>query len=220
MPAAELTKAIAAWSSRYEDDVVIDDRHAEARGLSWRVEADGIFVAVVRCAPVDAGAFMAAVDSAVMRHSQRERADDEGWPSLAQQRVDALLDLLVGGGSQVETEVVLHVRGDGATLDDGTPITESSVVRALPAAFVRALVHDAERRPINASSRQRHPTTRQRRLVKERDRSCVDCGGVELLEFDHVPDYADSGRTVVEELELRCGPCHRFRHARPARYRV
>ena len=105
------------------------------------------------------------------------------------------------------------MRGDGATLDDGTPITQSSIAELLPDSFVRALVHDADGRPINASARRRYPTTRQRRVVKERDRACVDCGTRDLLEFDHVPAYAQTGHTIVEELQLRCAPCHRFRHA-------
>jgi 5-methylcytosine-specific restriction endonuclease McrA len=53
-------------------------------------------------------------------------------------------------------------------------------------------------------------------VVKERDRFCQDCGSTDLLEFDHVPDFEASGQTVVDELELRCGPCHRRRHDRAA----
>ena len=70
---------------------------------------------------------------------------------MAQQRADALIELLQGGGAAMTVEVVLHVRGDGATLDDGTPITESAVAKLLPDGFVRALIHDAERAPLNAS---------------------------------------------------------------------
>ncbi len=49
-------------------------------------------------------------------------------------------------------------------------------------------------------------------MVKERDRVCVDCGAATLLEYDHVPDFAQTGHTVVEELQLRCAPCHQRRH--------
>ena len=113
----------------------------------------------------------------------------------------------------VDTEIVIHVRSDGCSFDDGTPVTDSIVERLAPTAFLRALIHDAERRPINASSRQRHPSTRQKRVVKERDRVCCDCGRPDLLEYDHVPDFDTSGRTVVDELQLRCAPCHDQRHA-------
>jgi hypothetical protein len=134
------------------------------------------------------------------------------WPSIAQQRADALVELATRGGGSVETELVVHVRGDGSTLDDGTPIAGSIVERIAPASFLRALIHDAERRPINASGRHRHPTARQKRVVKERDRVCVDCGGGELLEYDHDPDFEISQHTLVEELRLRCCNCHHDRH--------
>ena len=121
--------------------------------------------------------------------------------------------MITAGGTNVVTELILHVRGDGCTLDDGTPISGSIVERLAPAAFVRVLIHDAEGRPINASSRRRHPTTRQKRVVRERDRRCVDCGSTDLLEYDHEPDYDDSRHTVIEELRLRCATCHHKRHA-------
>jgi hypothetical protein len=136
------------------------------------------------------------------------------WPSIAQQRADALVDLATCGGAAVEIEVVVHVRGDGCALDDGTPVADSIVERIAPASFLRALIHDAERRPINASGRHRHPTDRQKRVVKERDRVCVDCGGGELFEYDHEPDFEISQQTLVEELRLRCCTCHHDRHRR------
>ena len=137
----------------------------------------------------------------------------DGWATVPQQRADALMSLVDGGGANVDAEVVLHVRGDGCTLDDGTPIASSVVERIAPEAFLRVLIHDAERRPINASGRHRHPTSRQRRVVHERDRGCVDCGTTEHLEFDHQPDFAISGHTVIDELRERCWTCHRARHA-------
>ena len=127
-----------------------------------------------------------------------------------------MVDLIASGaGGGTLTEVVLHVRGDGCTLDDGTPVAGSIVERLVPSAFISLLIHDAEGRPINASGRHRHPTRRQRRVVRERDRVCVDCGSTDLLVYDHVPDFATSRRTHVDELELRCAPCHHRRHARP-----
>jgi hypothetical protein len=79
---------------------------------------------------------------------------------------------------------------------------------------VRALIHDAESRPINASGKQRHPTARQRRVVQARDCACVDCGSTEFLQYDHDPDYDRSKRTIVDELRLRCRACRRARHRR------
>ncbi len=212
VPASELGQAIAAWLQRYESDAVIDARHHHARSLRWQTERDGMVSVVGRLGPRAAGVFAAVIDAQVMRQAHRPKEADTEWPSLAQQRADALVEVLGDGGAIVAAEVIIHVRADGVSLDDGTPLTTSSVAGLIGDSFIRALVHDAKGRPINASSRQRHPTTRQKRVVRERDRTCLDCGSNELLQYDHVPDYEESKRTVVDELELRCATCHRFRH--------
>ena len=211
--ASDLSKEIARYLGRSEPDESINARQRDARSVRWQTEADGTVQVVMRLPPVDAGFVVAGIDGEVMRQAQVPR-DSEGWPSLAQQRADAVVTLFRGDGASATAEVVIHIRGDGTTLDDGTPVTESAVAELVDESFVRALIHDAEGRPINASSRQRHPTTRQKRVVKERDRACIDCGSTELLEYDHVPDFEQSQRTLVDELQLRCAVCHRFRHQR------
>ncbi len=147
---------------------------------------------------------------------QRWQPDDGGGfcvPSVAQQRADALVLLFLGCGIDLVTEVVIHVRGDGATFDDGTPITDNAVCQRLDQSFIRMMVHDAERRPVNASSRRRHPTTRQKRVVLEaHNHECVDCQGTLFLELDHVPPFRQTRRTITSELVPRCAPCHRARH--------
>ncbi|MDH4277240.1 MAG: 13E12 repeat family protein [Acidimicrobiia bacterium] len=213
-PAGHLGRSIAAWLERTSSAQQLERHQHSRRSCSWRTEPDGMTTFTVRLAPLMAGVLIARLEQAVMKTSPR--CEESGhWPTLAQQYADAVgalaepkLDRRSGGPTGV-FEVVLHVRGDGCTLDDGSPIPGSVVERVAPTGFVRALIHDAEGRPINASSRRRHPTVRQKRVVKERDQHCVDCGASSLLEYDHVPDYAVSGRTVVQELQLRCAPLPR-----------
>ena len=214
VPAGRLGCAIAAWQSRRETPEQTAARQRSVRGMTSRVDVDGTIVTMLRLTPLDSAVLTNAVDARVRARRPDASADalEPGWPSLSQQRADALVELLSEGGASVLTEVVLHVRGDGCTLDDGTPISSSVVERIAPQSFVRALIHDANCHPINASSRRRHPSARQRRVVHERDRRCVDCGSTDLLEYDHVPDYTISRQTVVEELELRCAMCHHRRH--------
>lgn len=241
VPAGRLASHLSAWLNRNEETEDTERRHAEQRHLSWRVEPDGMVSGSFRLPPLEAGAFISAIDSDVMRHrptspdvatadpTSAERADSapadasdpgdepaavaaERYPSFGQQRADALVRLMSSGGGSTVTEVVLHVRGDGCTLDDGTPVADSAVARLVPESFIRLLIHDAERQPINASGRHRHPTLRQKRFVKERDRVCVDCESNEHHEYDHLPDFEESRRTVVDELQLRCSTCHRRRH--------
>lgn len=149
------------------------------------------------------------------RRWQPVDGDEWVFPSVAQQRADAFVALFLGCNVDLTSEVVIHVRGDGVTFDDGTPTTDHAVLRQLDHCFVRLLIHDAERRPINASSRRRHPTTRQQRVVMEaHGHECVDCQSTDLLELDHNPAFEHTLRTVTHELEPRCAPCHRARHRR------
>lgn len=140
-------------------------------------------------------------------------AEDRSIPALSQQRADAFAALFLGLGVDLTTEVVIHVRGDGNTFDDGTPLTSNAVCRQLDHSFIRLLIHDAERRPINASSRRRSPTTRQKRVVMEaHNYECVDCSATDLIEFDHNPPFQQTRHTITSELEPRCALCHRARH--------
>ena len=236
-PAGDLGRALAAWSARNEDEHERDRRHRRHRrhrGLRWRTEPDGMVTASMRLTPAQAAILTAAVDEHVMRSDGREPADptdlldptergDDAtasreshprWASLAQQRIDALIDIVSAGGTNVATEVILHVRADGCTLDDGTSIGGSIVERIADASTLRAMIHDAESHPINVSGKHRHHTKRQKLVVKERDRHCVDCGSTDFLEHDHVPDFEQTKRTLVEETELRCSRCHTARHRR------
>lgn len=211
-PANHLARALAHWLNRTSDPASLEDHQHRRRSVTRRTEPDGMTVYTCRLPPLVAGHLDAALTTRIMR--SKPKPDRQGdWPTVAQQHADALTDLLTRGTGQTVTEVVLHVRGDGRTLDDGTPIPSTVVERIAPEAFLRALIHDAEGRPIDASNRRRHPTTRQQRVVHERDRACVDCGEHHLLHYDHVPAYEQTHHTITTELQLRCAPCHRRRHA-------
>ena len=220
VPAADFTAALARWLADNEDPDDIAERHRAATRLSWHLDADGMTVGSFRYPP-EVGAVLTAATNAQLLRAQRGNRASAGdrnsrsvkWPSLAQQRADALIALVLGGGTKVVTEIVVHIRGDGCTFDDGTPVADSVVVRIASESFLRVLIHDANGRPINASGRQRHPTTRQKRVVRERNRACVDCGSTDLIQYDHKPAYGETHHTVVDELEPRCAPCHHKRHA-------
>ena len=158
---------------------------------------------------------MAAQLRGMKRRWQAADSDDFCIPSLAQQWADAFVLLFLGTNVNIATEVVVHVRADGITFDDGTPLTESAVCRRLDESFIRAMIHDSQRSPIDATNRRRYPTTRQKRVAMEaHNHECVDCQSTELLELDHNPPYGQTGHTVSTELEPRCAPCHRARHRR------
>jgi hypothetical protein len=219
-PASGLAVALAEWLERTEHPDTRARRQRAATRLVWHTDPDGMVAGSFRLPPQTAALLTAAVDAQVLRaprghHAPADAAPPRSvnpWGSLAQQRADALLAVITAGGSRVLIEIVMHVRGDGCTLDDGTPVAGSIIERLAPRAFLRALIHDAERRPSNASSRRRPPTTRQKRVVHERDRRCVDCGSTDLPQYDHQPDYQQTHHTITDELKIRCAPCHHKRH--------
>ncbi|MCB0997199.1 MAG: DUF222 domain-containing protein [Acidimicrobiales bacterium] len=211
VPASALRKVLAAWMNKTMTPEDLDAYHRRRRSVAWRTDPDGMVIFTLRLPPALAAVFISVLTSLVMRTRARPDAS-AGWPTLAQQHADAFAEMLTSGGGGIQTEVIFHVRADGCSADDGTPVTETAIGRLLTDASIRVLIHDAIGRPINASGRHRHPNARQKRVVKERDRSCVDCGRTTLLQYDHQPPYEQTGHTVVDEIHLRCGPCHHSRH--------
>ena len=211
--AAELGRALALWFSNNKSPEQLEAYQNSQRSVKWRTGPDGMVVFTLRLPPLLGGILIAMLTTIVMRTRPRRDTNDV-WPTAVQQYADAVADILDTGVGQVITEVVLHVRGDGITFDDGTPIADSVVERIAPDSFLRAMIHDAEANPVDVSNRRRHPTTRQKRLVHERDRACEDCGRHELLQYDHNPAHNHTGHTITTELKLRCAPCHHKRHQR------
>ena len=171
--------AIAAWSMQHEDHDVIDQRHHDARSLSWRTDPDGMVTFTLKVPPEQAGPIQAIIETELIHHDPLRSEPDapagastqRTYPSLAQQRADALarlLDTSVGPGApdsdhpshRSVAEVVVHIRPEGNALADGTPLSDHAVGRLLPDAFVSLLMEDNRRLPIDASPRRRYPTRR------------------------------------------------------------
>ena len=216
-PASDLGRAIAYWLKENSSPEELDDLQRQQRSVKWRTEPDGMVLFTMRLQPVVAGMLIALLTTLVMRSKPRKdnhkATAPDAWPTSAQQHADALERLLTDGPGSIDTELIVHVRGDGATLDDGTPVNDSAVAKLLSKSLIRALIHDSESNPIDATNRRRHPTARQKRLVKERDQHCVECGRTDLLQYDHQPAYEETGHTITTELKLLCAPCHHKRHA-------
>jgi len=220
--ANRLTIAIAGYLAGDETDEERDQRLHDNRSVTVYTDADGMLIIRESLNAVSGqNASADASDGPTMQEQlcqlkhQWQPADDDGFvmPSLAQQRADAFMLVFLGKNIELTTEVVIHVRGDGTTFNDGTPVTNNAVYQRLDQSFIRLLLHDIEGKPIDASNRRRHPTTRQKRVVLEaHNHECVDCQSPDLLELDHNPPYEQTRHTITTELEPRCAPCHRARH--------
>lgn len=211
--ASDLGRAIAGWMHQTKEPEEIASYQHGQRSVQWRNEPDGMVLFTLRLPPWVAAKLIAILTKLLM--TSRIRGASADRPTVAQQHADHIDQLLEDGTGQIDTEIVIHVRGDGCTFDDGIPIPASVVESIADNAFISALIHDSQNRPIDATNRRRHPTRRQKRLVKERDIGCVDCGRRDLLEYDHNPPHPQTRHTITTELELRCAPCHDQRQPPP-----
>lgn len=205
--AGNLRRALAAWLTASAEPEDLAAYQHEQRSVKWRTEPDGMVTFTLRLPPQIAAILIGFLTTWVMTTRPRP-APGAPWPSVAQQHADGIHDLITNGSGTVDTEVVVHVRGDGNTLEDGTPLADSVVADLIPHSFIRALVYDSNANPIDATNRRRHPTLRQKRLVNARQPACVDCGDNRLLEYDHQPPFHQTGHTITTELHRRCAPCH------------
>lgn len=221
--AANLTQALAAWLHKTKAPEDIAAYQHQQRSVKWRTEPDGMITFTLRLPPLLAGLLITILTTYIMTTRPRPTnntpgsSNADGWPTAAQQHADAIEHLLTNGCSTINTEVIIHLKGDGNALNDGTPIDDHTVAKLIPTSFIRALIVGSQNNPIDATNRRRHPTTRQKRVVDARDNhQCVDCGRTNLLNYDHNPAHHQTGHTLTTELELRCAPCHHNRSNKEA----
>ena len=160
--AADLGRALAAWLRRNSNDEDLADYHQQKRSVKWRIEPDGMVSFSLQLPPLLAGILITFLITWVMRSrpaAPTNVANTAGeWPTVAQQHADALEALATNGPGTIDTEVVLHVKGDGNALDDGTPLPDSVVAALIPESFISALVQDAKGNPIDATNAAPKPT--------------------------------------------------------------
>lgn len=222
--ARDLAVRLAHWCNENEDPEDTDKRHQKSTGLSCRTEPDGMGTINIRLPPLDHARAMAAIDAKVMTTKSAKSAPTgahsalsvNSRASLAQQRARAFLHLITNEGASVNTEIIIHVRGDGTRLDDGTPVAAHYISQLLPQSAIRTMIHNAERYPIDVSGKHRYPTRRQQLVVNERQPSC-ECGSTKFLQYHHEPPYEEAQSTTLDGLGRLCGKCHRIRHSNDQR---
>lgn len=211
----DLPRTLARWLQRNETAEQQEDRHERESRLTVRTEADGMSVMTLVLPPTHMAEILAVVDGEVARGRGFSGTTDASPPrSLAGQRARCLHDALTSGtATKVEREILVHVRADGCTMHDGTPISSNAVASLIGSAFISALIHDVAGKPIDATFRRRSPTRRQKRVVDARHGNrCAGCGSTDLIQYDHEPPFAASRRTIVDELRPLCATCHRLHH--------
>ncbi len=208
--ASDIARELARWSTNNENETVIDNRQHKTRGLRSRNEPDGTVATSLRLPPLKHAVVDRAIHAQIMRRTMR-REPDGRWPSVAQQSADALIELITEHADH-RFEVLIHLDETGCYFPDGTPLTQSVVASLFPNAAIRAIVHDLNNKPVNASRARRFPTIRQQRVERANQPHCVRCGRTDLLITHHSAQYQHTRHTDTTELDTYCAPCHRAQH--------
>lgn len=173
-------------------------------------------------------ALQAKVDELWHADGGRDGSPDE-VRSPAQRRLDALVALVLDGGSTAGLPHVKHlvhivVTAETGTAEflDGTPVPESHLAH-LAAETIEAVGHvfDGTGRPLWLGRRRRLASADQWLHLIVRDRGCVDCdAGPAHCEAHHIDEWTrDGGPTDADNLELRCHTDHGLVHRREHRPR-
>ena len=207
-------------------------RQHAGRALHVYQDEDGMVRIRGRLAPEVGALLMKALDAAreTLYQRRRERAPDDGPPTMEQQQADALALLaetalhhdLDPGAPGERYQVVVHV--DAAVLadpdEDGQSVLEDGL--RVPAGTSRRLAcdasrvvmrHDADGRLLEIGARTRTIPPALRRALHHRDRGCrFPACGVRVGQGHHIRHWANGGPTTLSNLALLCRRHHRAVH--------
>ena len=100
-------------------------------------------------------------------------------------------------------------------LADGTPITPAMAIKAALQGHVQRAVYDSPDVILNYGRTTRFATGTLRDVIKTRDRTCTGPGchvAADNYEIDHIIEWQHHGQTSTDNLNLKCGWHHRWKH--------
>jgi hypothetical protein len=196
-------------------------RHARIHNERFyraRTDAEGAYCFEGKATAAVGARIEAALGAEADNVFKAARAEGRTEP-LGAYRLDAIVNLICGGGATVDTTVVIRVdetrlRGEGGTCEaTGTgPVPVSEAIGAILAdAFVKILAHDGTD-ITTVCHHGRHIPEVLRTAIFERDGyTCVrpGCGATTRLQIHHwVLDYGKQGPTVYWNLASVCPHDH------------
>ncbi|MEY2478120.1 MAG: hypothetical protein QOG87_3435 [Actinomycetota bacterium] len=190
--------------------------HRQRHYRSWN-DDDGAYRFEGKTTAIEGARIEAAIGAEADRVFKQAWREGRREPAAAY-RVDALANLINGGGAQVQTSVV--IRADAERMSGGAGLCETAtgevpvdeaIGAILAGAFVKVLLRDGVdvTRVHHAG---RHLPAELKTAVFERDRfGCVrpGCGATQRLEVHHYKvDYAKGGATAYWNLATVCSHDH------------
>ena len=224
----ELGRRIDRWTARRDPDILRDrERRALARRGHWWDDApdgDGLYGYRGKAT----AAAKAQITAALEPLARKTSVDDDRTP--AQRRADALATLCAQACDRGDLPAVAAQRPH--VLMVTTPAAQAGDPSAEPAHVdgvgpvgsdtARLLACDAEITVIvkgpdgsiwDVGLAQGNPSTRQRKAVIARDRTCVGCGApASRCQIHHIRWRSRNGPTVTSNLVLVCWSCHQGLH--------
>ncbi|MCP3936750.1 MAG: hypothetical protein GY708_15410, partial [Actinomycetia bacterium] len=89
---------------------VIEARQKRQRHVTTRTDPDGTICGSFRLPPLAGAKLITALNTTMMRTPANREANGT-WPTVTQQRADALGDVIETGGGRYLYEIVIHVTG-------------------------------------------------------------------------------------------------------------
>jgi HNH endonuclease len=211
--AAEMKAAARSKESeRAQRQRVINNRH-----FTWHQDDDGGIRFSGLCDEVQWATVAPIIEAAAKAHWKA--AGGESGLSMAAARLDALIDLLGGGGRGARPQVLVIVdaealkRGTTSTgeiceIDGIGPVPVEAALELLGQGNLQFLVKEGtDIKSVTKSSRDLAQKTAV--ALRARDRGCVVCGRHQGLQADHCfVDYSDNGPTTLDNLALLCPRHH------------
>jgi hypothetical protein len=190
--------------------------HRERFYRSWK-DDDGAYRFEGRTTAMAGARIDAAIEAEADRVFKTAYAEGRREPAQAY-RADALANLIVGGGAEVQTNVVVRVDATGLAGGEGTcataagPVPVEEVIGAILAgAFVKIVQRDGVD-VTKVAHWGRHVPAEVKTAVFERDGyGCVrlGCGATQRLELHHFRvGYATGGATAYWNLATLCRHDH------------
>ena len=181
-------------------------------------DADGAYCFEGKTTAAAGARIEAALDSEADTVFKKAYAQGQREPAAAY-RLDALVNLICGGGAKVDTTVVIRVDESRLRGEDGlceavatgaVPVSEA-IGAILADAFVKIVAHDGVD-ITKVSHHRRHIPEVLRTAILERDGyTCVrpGCGSTSRLQIHHwVVDYGKKGATAYWNLASACPHDH------------
>jgi hypothetical protein len=196
-------------------------RHARIHGERFyrsHADADGAYCFEGKATAAVGARIEAALSAEADNVFKAARAEGRNEP-LSAYGLDALVNLVCGGGAKVDTTVVVRVdearlRGEEGTCESPAtgPVPVSEVIGAvLAGAFVKVVAHEGKD-ITRVAHHGRHIPAELRTAILERDGCCCvrpGCGGTATLELHHYKvDHARGGPMAYWNVCSVCRHCH------------